>query len=347
MSDLRVDTIVVETTLDAPTSTQTATDISTAITNHESSADPHPVYTTVSEAAAAAPVQSVNGETGPLINYVKTTESNTYTNGQKQNFSPNVNNSGLNVGSVTTTPINAANGDVWYNSATNRFNFLANGVVRVMSGLIAARVLTSGTTYSPTNGTTRIKAILIGAGGGGGGCSTGIGQGAAAAGGGSGSECIVFIENIATGPYTIAIGAGGAGGTNAGGAGATGGTTSLNINAVTYTALGGFGGAGMTAGTVTAVSAGGAGGGSPTNGLINKRGVVGEAGNRESGTVGHSGRGGDSLFGSGGSGRTTGGVGNPGLSFGGGGGGALTLNNSAASLGGAGSAGCIYIEEYY
>ena len=39
---------------------------STAISNHESALDPHPQYTTTAEAAAAAPVQSVNGETGAV-----------------------------------------------------------------------------------------------------------------------------------------------------------------------------------------------------------------------------------------------------------------------------------------
>lgn len=39
----------------------------TEVANHEAEADPHPQYTTASEASAAAPVQSVNGEVGDVI----------------------------------------------------------------------------------------------------------------------------------------------------------------------------------------------------------------------------------------------------------------------------------------
>lgn len=43
---------------------------SVARTAHEAAADPHPQYTTTAEAAAAAPVQSVNGSTGAVTVYV-------------------------------------------------------------------------------------------------------------------------------------------------------------------------------------------------------------------------------------------------------------------------------------
>ncbi len=39
---------------------------SSAVTTHEAAVDPHPQYTTAAEAAAAAPVQSVNGTTGAV-----------------------------------------------------------------------------------------------------------------------------------------------------------------------------------------------------------------------------------------------------------------------------------------
>jgi hypothetical protein len=39
----------------------------TAVANHEAAGDPHPQYTTTAEAAAAAPVQQVNGKTGVVI----------------------------------------------------------------------------------------------------------------------------------------------------------------------------------------------------------------------------------------------------------------------------------------
>ena len=40
---------------------------SSAVAAHEAAADPHPQYTTAAEAAAAAPVQSVNGMTGHVV----------------------------------------------------------------------------------------------------------------------------------------------------------------------------------------------------------------------------------------------------------------------------------------
>ncbi|MND43737.1 hypothetical protein D3C80_345350 [compost metagenome] len=49
-----------------PVSTAQQSAINLAITQHNAAADPHPQYTTASEAAAAAPVQSVNGSTGAV-----------------------------------------------------------------------------------------------------------------------------------------------------------------------------------------------------------------------------------------------------------------------------------------
>lgn len=40
---------------------------SVAVASHVAAADPHPQYTTAAEAAAAAPVQSVNGQTGAVV----------------------------------------------------------------------------------------------------------------------------------------------------------------------------------------------------------------------------------------------------------------------------------------
>lgn len=45
----------------------TDADVAQAISDHEAEADPHPQYTTTAEASAAAPVQSVNGETGTVL----------------------------------------------------------------------------------------------------------------------------------------------------------------------------------------------------------------------------------------------------------------------------------------
>ena len=52
------------------------------VTAHEAAADPHPQYTTPAEASAAAPIQSLNGETGVLTDYVKTDVANSFTAAQ-------------------------------------------------------------------------------------------------------------------------------------------------------------------------------------------------------------------------------------------------------------------------
>lgn len=57
-------------TADAATDAFTITNTDTgsaARTAHEAAADPHPQYTTTAEAAEAAPVQSVNGQTGAVV----------------------------------------------------------------------------------------------------------------------------------------------------------------------------------------------------------------------------------------------------------------------------------------
>lgn len=50
-----------------PTSTAQQASIDLKMTQHNAAADPHPQYTTTSEASAAAPVQTVNGLTGAVV----------------------------------------------------------------------------------------------------------------------------------------------------------------------------------------------------------------------------------------------------------------------------------------
>lgn len=50
-----------------PTSTAQQASIDLKMSQHNAAADPHPFYTTTAEAAAAAPVQSVNGSTGAVV----------------------------------------------------------------------------------------------------------------------------------------------------------------------------------------------------------------------------------------------------------------------------------------
>lgn len=60
-------------TVDGVTYTVTNADRgSVAVTAHEAAEDPHPQYTTTEEAAAAAPVQSVNGDVGAVrVNFIE------------------------------------------------------------------------------------------------------------------------------------------------------------------------------------------------------------------------------------------------------------------------------------
>ncbi len=211
--------------------------------------------------------------------------------------------------------------------------------------LIGIRVLTSGTSYTPTSGTKSILIHLIGGGAGGGGVTGSNNNIGAGGGGGSGSLLTKYVTGIGAGPYTYAIGAAGTGGANTGGTGGAGGSTTLTIGATTYTAPGGSGGVGQTAGTSAAIVLAGNGASVSTNGDVNGSGQPGQNGFRLSGTVGSSGSGGSSLYGGGGNSRNTAGTGNAGTGYGAGGGGALSTANTNQT-GGAGTAGVIIIYEY-
>lgn len=54
--------------------------------------------------------------------------SNTWTAGVKQTFSPNATNAGFNPGSFAGDPSGVVNGDVWYNSNTDKYRCKAAGV---------------------------------------------------------------------------------------------------------------------------------------------------------------------------------------------------------------------------
>lgn len=221
--------------------------------------------------------------------------------------------------------------------------------------LIAVRTITSGTTYTPTSGTTKILIQMVGGGGGGGGAIT---QYSAGAGGGSGGFLQKYITGISSATtYTIAIGTGGNGGIATGGATGNSGTaTTFTTDAsatpasTTFIANGGIGGVGSNSGSTKTAKAGGAGG-TCTNGDINNSGTPGSfsisRGNAEYEITGS---GGSSNFGGGGAANiSTGGntdiAGKAATGFGAGGGGAYAGTGTGAA-GGAGSAGVIIIYEY-
>jgi hypothetical protein len=221
---------------------------------------------------------------------------------------------------------------------------IASATNNVEGTLVNVRFLTSGTTYTPTSGTTKALIVMIGAGGGGGGVTGAATSVGAAGGGGAGGYCVKFITGV-TGTYTYAIGTAGTAGANTGGTGGNGGNTTFANGATTYTAFGGSGGVGQTAGTAAAFVLGGAGAVVSTNGDINAGGSPGLMAYRVSGTLGYSGTGGDTEYGGAGIGLTSAAAGSAATGYGAGGGGALSTANTARA-GGAGAPGLIIIYEY-
>lgn len=221
---------------------------------------------------------------------------------------------------------------------------IASATNNVEGTLLNVRAFSSGTTYTPTTGTTKAVIILIGAGGGGGGASGAASSVGAASGGGGGGLLVKYITGV-TGTYTYAIGAGGTAGANTGSNGGTGGNTTFTNGGTTYTAFGGSPGLGQTAGTTAAILAPGAGAVVSTNGDINGGGDPGTLSYRISGTLGWSGNGGSSEYGGGGVGLTAAGAGNNATGFGSGGGGALSTANTNRA-GGTGSGGLMIVYEY-
>jgi hypothetical protein len=220
---------------------------------------------------------------------------------------------------------------------------------------LGRQVFTASGTYTPTVGTRRVLLRMTGGGGGGSGVGASAtgGKGAAGAGGASGTyiEKLISPGVLITGG-TITIGAGGAGGVGSN-AGATGADTAATIQAVTYTAKGGFGGpdGGSNLGNF----------GSPGHARKGPLYQTGSStGDINSADLGNYGIGaqnsGDSVVigGSGGSGRmgiggasNEQGNGNSANGHGAGGGGASNWQDGSAYNGGAAAAGIVLIDEYY
>jgi hypothetical protein len=208
-------------------------------------------------------------------------------------------------------------------------------------GLIARRIFTAGTTYTPTTGTNSVIVTVVGGGGAGGGVSvTNATQQAQGPGGGSGGVIQIRLTSAFSG-VAITVGAAGAG--LAGGAGGAGGSSSFG----SYTASGGTGG---TNGSATGISGalGGSGGGATGGDLNMPGGRGGVAGVIVHGGGASSGRGGNTPlgYGSGGGEQITSLAGSSGTGYGSGGGGALNDASQVARAGGNGAAGLVIVDEY-
>lgn len=200
--------------------------------------------------------------------------------------------------------------------------------------LLNTRVFTSSGTYTPTQGTKRIRVILTGGGGGGGGCQAfSNSETFFGAGGGAGGTVISVIAVTAT-SYSVVIGSGGTGGSGAT-IGNRGGDSKF---ASLITAPGGQG-----AGKTTVTNTGGGGGGTPSTGDIRISGGDGDDG--QAGAFPVCGGGGASYWGGGG--RAAVGGGSNGLARGSGGGGAYDNGYTGTVMrGGRGADGICIIEEF-
>lgn len=200
--------------------------------------------------------------------------------------------------------------------------------------LLNMRVFTSSGTYTPTQGTKRIRVTITGGGGGGGGCQAfSNSETFFGAGGGAGGTVISVITVAAT-SYSVVIGSGGTGGSGAT-IGNRGGDSKF---ASLLTAPGGQG-----AGKTTVTNTGGGGGGTPSTGDIRISGGDGDDG--QAGAFPVCGGGGASYWGGGG--RAAVGGGSNGLARGSGGGGAYDNGYTGTVMrGGRGADGICIIEEF-
>lgn len=201
---------------------------------------------------------------------------------------------------------------------------------------------TTGTTYTPSTGTTQIIVELVGGGGGGGGVTGSGSNSAVGSGGGGGGYAITYLMTV-SGACTYAIGTAGTAGASSATAAGDGGDTTFTMDGTTWTAKGGTGGMGMVYGTTAATNAGGV----STKGTYpaDKPGQTGGTAIRFSGTVSLPGKGGDSTLGGGGNTSTVNSNGANGQGYGGGGAGAWTTGANSYT-GGIGSTGVIRIWEY-
>jgi len=251
--------------------------------------------------------------------------------------------------------LQAAQFPILTGAVTTTGGSLATSVGTIPGRFVARQVLTSGTTYTPTNATVKQQWVRGWAGGGGGGGVTAAaaGQAVAAAGGGSGGYFERVYAITTTGTY--AIGGAGTAGANTGAVAGTGGNTTFTDGTTLCTAFGGVGAPAVIASGITAaVVLGGAGGAISTNGNLNVPGSPGGLGWRinNTGLTGQAigGRGAastGSATGSGGQERIASGAGNAATGTqGAGGGGAVALASGAAAIGGAGAQGMIIVDEF-
>jgi hypothetical protein len=236
---------------------------------------------------------------------------------------------------------------------STQFSVDANGFVS-LSGSTAAftsmnvQFFASSGLYTPTAGMLYAVVELMGGGGGGGGVGPTVAGVSCAAGGGGGAgqyqRKTLSAASIGA-SQVVGIGGAGSGGTSAGGNGSTGGTSFFGA---IFTAIGGSGGAGMTATTTMSAASG-----SPVNVSFGggdfltsaQGGAAGFAIQNATSSLIVSGQGGSSLWGGGAQSTLITSTGISGNNWGGGGSGAGGVGG-AGSVGGQGAQGACVITEF-
>lgn len=200
----------------------------------------------------------------------------------------------------------------------------------------------SGTSYTPTSGTTLVNARLCGGGGGGGGCAaTAGGQGCSAGGGGSGGYAEERITSAFSG-VTVTAGTGGNGGAAGLNNGAAGNTSSFGaLNSAT----GGAGGSQGATGTPPSTGGSGGAGGIGSGANINSGGMAGINGFTLIAGFSAGGNGGSSIYG-GGAQAAFNSAGTTASTYCAGGSGAGLGPSASAAAGGNGSSGIVIVDEF-
>lgn len=214
-------------------------------------------------------------------------------------------------------------------------------------GPASVSLLTSGTgaTYTVPAGVYRLKVRVVGGGGGGGGGDQAGGASGAGGGGASGGYAEKFgISTTPGSTFTYTIGAAGAAGAAGNNAGGTGGNTTWDSGGSPVVGNGGTGGGSYAASGSNSAAVGGSGG-SATGGDVNLAGQNGDQSVQF--TLNHflAGRGGSNPIGKGGE-YLSSGAGAPGFGYGAGGSGGSCFGGTSDTVGGAGTAGVIIVEEF-
>ncbi|WP_261532607.1 hypothetical protein [Burkholderia multivorans] len=233
-----------------------------------------------------------------------------------------------------------------FTGTTTVSNLTATGTLTGITGrLVGVQVFTTANcnpscTYTPTAGTGRVVAKVMGAGGAGGGCPATTASTVAIGGGGGAGA---YAQGLVTSGYsgvTVTVGQGGTG--VSGSTGNSGGNSSFGA---LITATGGSGGSASAAAAAPNQASGGNGNGS-SGGQLNGTAQPGALGLASSLGVFYSGSGGSTAFGRGAPGTTGTGAGIAGGPYGGGGGGAGCGASAAAQTGGRGGDGFVEVDEY-